>query len=381
MGTSQPFSATKTIFLFSCILFLLMSSSDSQATIWGVKTNAPFSDPPATLFHFEEDGSGIQSVGVITVEGIEVAVDGLALDVDGNLFGFVAGDASSLLISIDPVTAVGTGLGYVSGRIIRGAAFGPSGELMAIDTIFSAIVEVDPASGAQIGAAVPLTLDGNPIVVASGTDLVINPAGTALLSTNSVDIFQVDLSTGVLTLLFSDTVAGPDGIAPYGTGLAFSEDASENHLFLFDVNFDDDLFKYDLDAAHARTLLFADIIPGYNAGRGDLASFPREPVNSVNDFDIPTGPVRNLKNYPNPFNPRTIISFEVTIDSPVHLMVFDPSGRRIRTLLLGEEIDAGHHEVVWDGMDNSGRPVPAGVYYFRITAGDYRETRSMVLVK
>jgi hypothetical protein len=381
MGKSRQFSTTNTIFLISWILILLMSSSSTQATIWGVKTNSPFSDPPATLFHFEEDGSAIQTVGVITVEGNQVEVDGLAVDVGGNLFGFVAGDASSLLISIDPVTAVGTGLGYVSGRIVRGAAFGPSGELMAIDTNESAIVEVDPANGAQMGPAVPLTLDGSPIEVASGTDLVINPAGTALLSTNSVDIFQVDLSTGVLTLLFSDTEPGPDGIAPHGTGLALAEDATDNHLLLFDVNFDDDLFKYDLDAAHARTLLFTDIIPGYNAGRGDLASFPREPVNSVNDFDIPSGPVRNLRNYPNPFNPRTLISFEVTDASRVQLMVFDPAGRRIRSLLTGGEISEGHHEVVWDGMDNSGLSVPAGVYYFHLSSGDYRETRSMVLVK
>jgi hypothetical protein len=85
--------------------------------------------------------------------------------------------------------------------------------------------------------------------------------------------------------------------------------------------------------------------------------------------------------YPNPFNPRTTIAFELTQQTVVNLFVFDVAGRLIRVLLDGEAVAKGRREIAWDGRDDSGQWVAAGVYFCRLDAGEYSETRRMALVK
>ncbi len=86
-------------------------------------------------------------------------------------------------------------------------------------------------------------------------------------------------------------------------------------------------------------------------------------------------------NYPNPFNPSTTIACDLAAPSRVSLQVFDASGRLVRVLAAGQDLPAGHHELTWNGRDDAGRAVAGGVYFYRLEAGDYRETRKMMLVK
>lgn len=85
--------------------------------------------------------------------------------------------------------------------------------------------------------------------------------------------------------------------------------------------------------------------------------------------------------YPNPFNPSTTISYELTDPAVVNLTVYDVAGQLVRTLVAAETSGAGRHEVVWNGRDETGRNVAAGVYFYRLDAGGYSETRRMALVK
>ena len=85
--------------------------------------------------------------------------------------------------------------------------------------------------------------------------------------------------------------------------------------------------------------------------------------------------------YPNPFNPTTTIGFDLQQTATVPLAVYDLAGRRVRTLLDREPTAPGRHDAVWNGRDEAGRLVPAGVYLYRLQAGDFAETRRMVLVK
>jgi hypothetical protein len=87
------------------------------------------------------------------------------------------------------------------------------------------------------------------------------------------------------------------------------------------------------------------------------------------------------QNRPNPFNPRTVITF--TVDRPQHLTlaVFDAAGRHVATLLEGR-VAAGSGAVAWDGTDDHGNAVPSGLYLYRaILAGGEVETRAMTLVR
>ncbi len=102
-----------------------------------------------------------------------------------------------------------------------------------------------------------------------------------------------------------------------------------------------------------------------SAGRG----LPLEPY----QFDL-------KPNYPNPFNPETRIEYSLEHKGRVSVDVFDGLGRKIRTLESGV-LGAGVHEAVWNGRDDSGRPVPSGVYVCRVRAGAFATSRKMALIR
>ena len=85
-------------------------------------------------------------------------------------------------------------------------------------------------------------------------------------------------------------------------------------------------------------------------------------------------------NYPNPFNPVTTIAYQLPTWTPVTLEVHSLLGQRVRHLVDEVQL-AGHHTVTWDGTDDSGRSVASGVYLYRLRAGHYDRTRTMVLAK
>ena len=84
-------------------------------------------------------------------------------------------------------------------------------------------------------------------------------------------------------------------------------------------------------------------------------------------------------NYPNPFNPSTIIPYQLAASSQVRLEVFNLLGQRIATLVDGER-PAGFHTATWHAVDGLGRAVAAGVYIYRMTVGEARQTGRMVLI-
>jgi hypothetical protein len=86
------------------------------------------------------------------------------------------------------------------------------------------------------------------------------------------------------------------------------------------------------------------------------------------------------QNYPNPFNPSTVLSYNLPEASDVRLAVYDMMGRQVRVLIQGHE-SAGRKQVVWNGLDASGRAVGAGVYLYRIDTRQYSATRKMLLMK
>jgi hypothetical protein len=86
------------------------------------------------------------------------------------------------------------------------------------------------------------------------------------------------------------------------------------------------------------------------------------------------------QNNPNPFNPTTTIRFYLTERTNVTLTIFDAAGRRVRRLLDGPA-PQGHNRTVWDGRNSVGQQVSSGVYFYRLEAGRFTETKKMVLLK
>ena len=85
------------------------------------------------------------------------------------------------------------------------------------------------------------------------------------------------------------------------------------------------------------------------------------------------------QNFPNPFNPGTVISYELPSDSPVQLEIYNSLGQRVRTMVDAWQ-EAGYHGLIWEGTDDSGRGLASGVYFYRLQAGSFTESRKMVLV-
>jgi hypothetical protein len=95
----------------------------------------------------------------------------------------------------------------------------------------------------------------------------------------------------------------------------------------------------------------------------------------------PTLALRLHQNRPNPFNPETVIHYDLPGETTIEITVFDVAGRRVRVLQPLAVIGAGRHAVRWDGRDGRGQQVSSGVYFYRIEALDWSQTRSMVLLK
>lgn len=95
--------------------------------------------------------------------------------------------------------------------------------------------------------------------------------------------------------------------------------------------------------------------------------------------ELPAG-IELLQNYPNPFNPETVIRYRLRSASRVKLTVYNALGQAVRTL-VNEKQPPGEHEVQWDGRDDENRPVSSGMYLYHLSAGDFAQTRKMILLR
>jgi len=119
-----------------------------------------------------------------------------------------------------------------------------------------------------------------------------------------------------------------------------------------------------------------DINDGFPSLRHDTIA------QSLSASDNATVPVTSslLGNYPNPFNPSTTIRFSVAKDSQVSLGIYNIKGQLV-CRLVDNYYREGTHQVIWNGRDDIGRSVSSGVYFYRMTTGEFVSVRKMVLLK
>ncbi len=143
-------------------------------------------------------------------------------------------------------------------------------------------------------------------------------------------------------------------------------------------------FILDVDVVPGSTLAFVQTFT--DAEGAVIVDTVYVPVGAVgiegDDRGLPRPTATVLhQNQPNPFNPRTILTFDVETDEQiVQLRIFDLSGREVKSLVDGPKA-AGHHRVVWDGTNAQGLSLPSGVYLYRLTTGKSSQTRRMLLLK
>jgi len=90
--------------------------------------------------------------------------------------------------------------------------------------------------------------------------------------------------------------------------------------------------------------------------------------------------VHLYNNYPNPFNPKTTIEYQLAKPSHVRVTIYNQLGRVVTTL-VNEPQGAGRKSIIWDGRDSDGQTVGSGVYFYQVEADDVIASRRMVLLK
>jgi hypothetical protein len=86
------------------------------------------------------------------------------------------------------------------------------------------------------------------------------------------------------------------------------------------------------------------------------------------------------QNYPNPFNPTTSLAYDLPEDAMVNITIYDMMGRIVNNLVSSQQ-NAGYKSIQWNATNNQGQPVSAGLYLYSIEAGEFRQTKKMVLLK
>lgn len=99
-----------------------------------------------------------------------------------------------------------------------------------------------------------------------------------------------------------------------------------------------------------------------------------------NDDPIQAPAVKLLQNYPNPFNPTTTISFSTPASGNASLAIYNMKGQLVRTL-MNQNVNAGSHNVVWNGLDDQGRSVSSGLYMYRLNINGESQQKKMLLMK
>ena len=118
------------------------------------------------------------------------------------------------------------------------------------------------------------------------------------------------------------------------------------------------------------------------------ALLPVSCVRAENPTDTPEPDVEAVpavsklhQNVPNPFNPTTTIKFDLAHDGQVRLQIFDVAGHLVRTLVNGTLTRGYNQAVTWNGLDQNGRRVPSGVYFYQLVTDDLTATNKMVMLK
>lgn len=86
------------------------------------------------------------------------------------------------------------------------------------------------------------------------------------------------------------------------------------------------------------------------------------------------------QNYPNPFNPSTLIKYQLPQANKVELKIYNIFGQEVKKL-VDKLQDAGYYEIVWNSDNNFGNQVASGVYFYRMHAGSFSETKKLILMK
>ncbi len=150
-----------------------------------------------------------------------------------------------------------------------------------------------------------------------------------------------------------------------------------------------DTFVAEADAEFLITATFDStltykVVAVYGGGDNETfessGTFWSLPIQGTYDNDIDFNATRIIGAYPNPFNPKTTIKYNIAKDSNVELVIYNIKGQKVRTL-VNERKTQGEHSIVWNGQDDNGHNSATGVYFYRLKSGTHTSTQKLMMIK
>ena len=260
---------------------------------------------------------------------------------------------------------------------------GSSSPLIYNNAIFDNTVVGDGGGVVCIGLTSPIILNntisqniatsrGGGFYCETSFPIIVN---SILWGNSSAEIYAYN---SILTVSYSNIQGGWEGEGNIDTDPLFRDPESDDFHLMF-TECGDPFDSPCIDAGHPDILdSLLDCSWGLGTILSDMGAYGGGDSVTVGiDFpDIPSPEKFSIsQNYPNPFNAMTVIRYSLPEPSNVIIAIYDILGRKIE-MLANEEQPAGYHQAIWDTTERS-----TGIYFYRIQAADYTDTRKMVLLR
>ena len=201
-----------------------------------------------------------------------------------------------------------------------------------------------------------------------------------------IDPYNPDDST-LITIMHSDIQGGEEGIMTNANGVVYWESGNidSDPLFIGNTNYHLQEGSPCIDAGTALFVWKGDTLinmseTDYIGLAPDMGAYEYGALSIGSGSKVVPKSFKLHQNFPNPFNPITTLRYDLPSNALVTLSIYDMLGREI-IQLVSDNQQAGFKSIQWDATDSMGRPVSAGVYLYQINAGEFVQTKKMVLLK
>jgi len=141
----------------------------------------------------------------------------------------------------------------------------------------------------------------------------------------------------------------------------------------------DTTYYYDIEVSPNQSYTYY-VTAFYEEGESNPSNTFEAQALSASDENVVAIPTKLGGNYPNPFNPSTVIAFSLARKGHINIDIFNAKGQKVKNL-TNAVLQAGKHNVIWNGDDATGRSVGSGVYFYRMTTEGYSSVQKMLLMK
>ena len=282
--------------------------------------------------------------------------------------GIAVGDGDTVFVAncgnntIAKITPGGLSTVFVSSNLLNcpnGLTLDDQGNLYTSNFSNGWVVKITPEGTVSNFAFIPGNNNGH-LTFANGKLYVVARCNN--------QIYEVELDGTRNLLAGSGTHGNDDGLALQAT--FFLPNGIRASLTGDTLYVNDDTAPNTGCSTSALNPVVVRMITGVNPPT-EITDINREKLQSF----------RLEQNYPNPFNPSTIISYSLPQASEINIIIYNMLGQKIRSLMDELNQSAGTYTTQWDGRDDAGKQVTSGIYIYRMQAGDFVQSRKLMILR